>query len=224
MYSMDADITAFVRQRHRRHANPFTVRGAVAPVDWHAVYGRLAPLALDIGCGAGRFVCDLARAHPEWNVLGLEIRQHLVDATRHALASAGLPHAWAALANVNAHLGDLIPNRSVAFVSVNFPDPWYKKRHHKRRVVNAAWLERLCDKLLPGAEIHAMTDYEPIARQIREVLVNHPQLTCAVGGNGYASQSTTGLTSEREIKHMQRGEQIFRQRYIYSLGKVGHLE
>ena len=221
---MDTNITSFVRQRHRRHANPFTVRGEAEQVDWAHVYQREAPFALDIGCGPGRFVCDLAAAHPEWNVLGMEIRQHLVEETRHSLAAQGLRHGWAMVANANVHLAELLPPRSVAFVSVNFPDPWYKKRHHKRRVVNAAWIDQLCDKLISGAEFHAMTDFEPIAQEIREVLENHPRFTCVVGGDGFAASSTTGLTSEREIKHMQRGEPIFRLRYVYDLGKLVRIE
>lgn len=221
---MDTDIEPFIRQRHRRHANPFTVRGAVEHVDWAQVYRREAPFALDIGCGPGRFVCDLAAAHPEWNVLGLEIRQHLVEEVRHGITARRLPHAWAMVANANLHLAQLLPPRSVAFVSVNFPDPWYKKRHRKRRVVNAEWIKELCDKLAPGAEFHAMTDFLPIAREIREVLGKHPHFTCAIGGDGFASSSTTGLASEREIKHMQRGETIFRLRYVYDLGKLARIE
>ena len=221
---MDTDIEPFVRQRHRRHANPFTVRGAVEQVDWTQIYRREAPFALDVGCGPGRFVCDLAAAHPEWNVLGLEIRQHLVEEVLHGIAARRLPHAWAMVANANLHLAQLLPPRSVAFVSVNFPDPWYKQRHHKRRVVNAEWVTELCDKLAPGAEFHAMTDFLPIAREIRGVLENHPRFTCAVGGDGFATTSTTGLTSEREIKHMQRGEPIFRLRYVYDLGKLARIE
>ena len=221
---MDTNITPFVRQRHRRHANPFAVRGAVERVDWADVYRREAPFALDIGCGPGRFVCDLAGAHPEWNVLGLEIRQHLVEETRYTAAAMGLAHAWAMVANANVHLADLLPPRSVAFVSVNFPDPWYKKRHRKRRVVNAAWVDQLCGKLLPGAEFHAMTDFQPVAEEIREVMESHPRFTCAVGGTGFSPGSTTGLTSEREIKHMQRGEPIFRLRYVYDLGKLARIE
>src|SRR6478609_1711806 len=115
-------MIATARQRHRRHANPFTLRGPIGVPDWQAIYGREAPFAIDVGCGPGRFVWGLARLHPEWNVLGLEIRAHLVAETLAGAREAGLTNVHALVANANLHLSALLPPASVAFVSVNFPD------------------------------------------------------------------------------------------------------
>ena len=208
-----------VRKRHRRHANPFTVRGAVEVPDWEAVYGRSAPLALDVGFGPGRFIVELAQRHPEWNVLGLEIRQHLVEQARAEAAAAGLKNLHAMLANANLHLEELLPDASLAFVSVNFPDPWYKKRHHKRRVVRPEWLTVLSKKMRPGAELHAMTDYEPVAMQILDTLEAAAGYVNIDGPGGFAIESTTGIVTEREIKHSGRGERIYRLRFRYGLAK-----
>lgn len=198
-----------VVRRHRRHANPFAIRHAIEPLDLAQIYGRAAPLALDIGCGPGAFVASLAAARPELNVLGIEIRQFLVDETRQACEAAQVTNAHATLANVNNHLQALIPDKSVAFVSVNFPDPWFKKRHHKRRVVNSAFLRILADKLLPDAEIHAMTDYEPLAVVMRQSLVEAGYIDCHPE-QLWPEQSTTGIASERENTHIGRGEVIWR--------------
>ncbi|RYF03356.1 MAG: tRNA (guanosine(46)-N7)-methyltransferase TrmB, partial [Deltaproteobacteria bacterium] len=147
-------------RRHRRHANPFTLRGPIEAPDWAAKFSRRAPLALDIGCGSGLFVQALAQARPQWDVVGLEIRPHLVQQTNERMAACNLGNALCILANANAHLGELFAANSVAFVSLNFPDPWYKKRHHKRRVMQPQFLQALQPLLCDGAQIHAMTDYQ----------------------------------------------------------------
>ena len=202
-----------MKVRHRLHANPFNIRGPIAAPDWPAIFGRRAPFALDIGFGDGRFTVELARRHPEWDVIGLEIRQHLVDGLLEAGRSAKLANLHALLANANLQLDGLLPEASVAFVAVNFPDPWFKNRHKKRRVVNPDWVRLILPKLLPRAEIHAATDYEPGARQILEVLDAEPALDNLDGHGAFAAESTTGILTEREITHTKRGEPIYRVRY-----------
>ena len=199
--------------RHRRHANPFTVRGPVAVPSWEGIFGRRAPLAVDVGCGPGLFVEELARARPDLDVVGLEIRQHLVEATLQAVRSASLGNAHALVANANLHLGALFEPNSLAQISFNFPDPWYKKRHHKRRVLTLALLAELLPKLRPGAQVHAMTDYEPLAQQMQQILQQCSALRCA-HPTPFCAQSTTGLTSEREKTHLHRGQPIYRLLFV----------
>ena len=207
--------SAPLRLRHRQHANPLAIRGPVAVPNWLAVYGRQAPMALDIGCGTGQFLLELARRNPAWNVLGLDIRPHLIAAVNQQAAALGLPNAHAVFANANAHLEDLVADKSVAFVSVNFPDPCYKRRHHKRRVVQSGWVQLLAKKLTPQAQVHVMTDYQPIAMQIRNLLQDLVGMKNCDGLNAFSEQSTTGIVSEREIKHMRRNESIYRMRFAY---------
>ena len=202
--------------RRRQHGNPFNIRGPIDTPDWTAVFGREAPFALDIGFGGGDFLLELARRHPEWNVLGLEIRRHLVDEVLEEARALGVRNLHALLANANEHLTALVPERSVAFVSINFPDPWYKKRHHKRRVVRSDWAQALATRLLPGAEVHAMTDYEPVGLQILDVLEAAPGFTNLEGAGAFASGSTTGIRSEREGTHERRGEPIYRLRFRFA--------
>ncbi len=205
------------RQRHRLHGNPFTVRGEMARPDWQAIYGRTASFALDVGFGAGGFLLELAALHPEWNVLGLEIREHLVEGVLAEARARGLANVHALRANANIHTDSLLPDASVAFVAINFPDPWYKKRHHKRRVVNTAWVATLARKLEGGAEIHAMSDYQPIGIQMREVFEAHPGFVNVAGTGRFAETSTTGIATEREVTHTARNEPIFRMRFRYEV-------
>lgn len=203
------------RVRHRIHGNPFSVRGEIDVPDWSEVYGRDAPLALDVGFGGGDFTIELARQHPEWNVLGLEIRQHMVDRLVADAQAGGLTNLHAVLANANLHLDPLVPHRSVTFVSINFPDPWFKKSHHKRRVVRKEWLEILASKLCAGAEVHVASDFEPIAVEIRDLLEAATGFTNQIGPAAFAPQTTTGISSERERSHGRRGEPIHRLWYRY---------
>ena len=212
------------QRRHRRHANPLAMRLAVTPIDPDALFGRRAPLALDVGCGPGLFVVQLAEAKPDHNVLGLEIRAHLVQATREAIAAQNEAraaenkaplYAEATVANANLHLAELLPDACIGFVSVNFPDPWYKKRHHKRRVLNEQFLAVLRPKLLAGAELHVMTDYLPIAEAMGATLRAASDFVCMHPDAPYAPHSTTHLTSEREQTHLRRGEPIYRMAYVW---------
>lgn len=201
------------RERHRQHGNPFHVRGPVEVPDWESLYKRPAPFALDIGFGPGMFLLELAQKNPQWNCLGLEIRQHLVDGALQGAREQGLDNVHAMVANANTQLMDLVPDKSVAFVSLNFPDPWFKKRHRKRRVLNEAWLDLLGHKMMPGGEFHTMTDYEIAAIEAQEILQAHSSYEDQCGG--FAAETTTGIVSERELSHQRRGHPVYRQHFIY---------
>lgn len=210
-----AELNRLKKRRYRQHGNPFTIRAPEKRPDWNDIYGRTAPFALDIGFGEGGFTTELAKAHPQWNVLGLEIRAHFVQWLMEARDEHQLPNLFGVVANANEHLDHYLDDNSVEFVSVNFPDPWFKKKHRKRRVVRPDWLEGLIPKLKPGAQIHAMTDYEPVGHEIMEVLSAAPELTNDLGPGEFAQESTTNIWSEREIIHTKRGEQIYRMSFTY---------
>jgi len=198
------------RQRHRQHGNPLAIRGPLEVPDWLEIFGRRAPFAIDVGFGPGMFLVELARQHPEWNVLGIEIRTHWVADVRVAAAAAGVSNLHALLGNANEHLEDLVPDNSTAFVSLNFPDPWFKRRHRKRRVLRVDWLDRVAAKLMAGGELHYMTDFQPAAQEALKLLEAHPAFE---GSGGFAAASTTGIPSEREETHLRRGHAVYRLLY-----------
>lgn len=202
------------RERHRRHANPFSMQHVPPPLDRVTVYGREAPLALDVGFGEGAFAIELARQHPEWDVLGFEIREHLVRWLNEGAAARGLKNLHGVLGNASKHLGSVVPDGSVGFVAINFPDPCFKRRHQKRRVLTPEWLGVLATKLQPGAEFHIMSDYEPIAREMAKILGRTPrwQVMTPFGSD---IASTTGIMTEREVRHSSRGEPIHRMAFRF---------
>jgi tRNA (guanine-N7-)-methyltransferase len=199
------------RQRYRQHGNPYHVRGPLEVPDWPRVYSRDAPFAIDVGCGPGIFLLELAKRYPQWNVLGLEIRQPWVANVLEQARFQGITNVWALVANANVHLDELVPDSSVACISLNFPDPWFKRRHHKRRVLNRDWLAVIEAKLRPGGSFHLMTDFEPIAQEAYKLLEDPPHLRNETGG--FCKESTTGIQSEREISHMRRGHPVYRLHY-----------
>ncbi len=198
--------------RHRMHANPFTIRGEIERPDWQGIYGRKAPLALDVGFGPGMFLVEMAKKWPQWNALGLEIRQHFVDGVLRESAKQGVENLHAMLINANTQLDDLIEDDSVAFVSVNFPDPWFKKRHQKRRVVRNDWLDLMSRKLQIGGEFHYVSDFDEGAHEALELLREHGCFEAAVADE-FLEQSTTDIITEREITHGKRGDTIYRLLY-----------
>lgn len=202
-----------MRERHRIHGNPFSVRGDVEVPDWRERFGRDAEIAVDVGFGRGAFLLDLAAQHSEWNVVGIEIRDHLVRAVTDEAKQRGLHNLDALVANANAHFDVLFDDASLAFVSVNFPDPWFKKRHHKRRVVKTEWLDVVARKMCAGARFHAMSDYEPIAQEMLEVLNAHPCFKNVENHGSFAAESTTGIRSEREVSHSGRAQPIYRMHF-----------
>jgi len=201
------------QRRHRIHGNPFSVLGPEQPPNWPSIFGRDAPLGLEIGFGAGEFTLELAAKHPDLNVIGVEIRPHLASSLNQRAKANQLANLHALVANANQHLGDLVPNSSLTLVVLNFPDPWFKARHHKRRVLNPEFLDILASKCALGAELHAMTDYPELAAVMLEHLESSPDFHNLTPGSGFAAESTTGILSRRERTHTARGQRIYRLRF-----------
>ncbi|NBC22491.1 MAG: tRNA (guanosine(46)-N7)-methyltransferase TrmB [Gammaproteobacteria bacterium] len=141
-----------------------------------AVFGRDAPLGLEIGFGMGHALLDWAVTAPDWNLLGVEVYQPgigsaLLGIERHGLANLRLVEA--AAEDLLAHG---LPSGSLAEVRIFFPDPWPKKRHHKRRLVQPSLAALVADRLEPGGLLWAATDWAEYAEWIVEVLDAEPQL------------------------------------------------
>jgi tRNA (guanine-N7-)-methyltransferase len=144
------------------------------PVQWSAVFGREAPLLLEIGFGNGRFLVDLAASRPEANVLGLEISQ---PALRHAASKArghGLRNLCLVYGPAQQFLWSNCSPESIAEVYINFPDPWPKAAHHHRRLLNARFLDLLATRLCAGGRLDIATDHQDYAEVITALLVASP--------------------------------------------------
>lgn len=143
---------------------------APRPLDFDAVFGRTAPRVLEIGCGMGDTTAEIAAAHPEQDYLGIEVHGPGVGNLLKLIAARRLGNLRLIQHDAVDVVRDMIPPASLAGIHVFFPDPWPKKRHHKRRLLQAPFVALLASRLAPGGYLHCATDWEEYAVQMLEVL------------------------------------------------------
>ena len=142
------------------------------PIDFQRLFERAAPLEVEVGSGKGLFLASASRAQPDRNFLGIEVAQKYA---RHAAARLAREQSGNALivrGDALQLFHDSLPNSSLAAVHVYFPDPWWKKRHKKRRVMNEQMLRDIERTLLPGGSLHFWTDVEEYFATTLEVIAS----------------------------------------------------
>jgi tRNA (guanine-N7-)-methyltransferase len=143
------------------------------PIDFARVFGRSGPVHIEVGAGKATFLVAQAKAHPEIDFLGIEwarkFYRHAVD----RIGRWGLRNVRLLRTDAATFLRDCVPDASVDCFHVYFPDPWPKKRHHKRRFLQSDNIEILLRCLKPGGEIRIATDHAEYFEQIRAVMAAH---------------------------------------------------
>ncbi|MBK8304453.1 MAG: tRNA (guanosine(46)-N7)-methyltransferase TrmB [Chloracidobacterium sp.] len=199
------------RVRVHQHVNPLSpyYLQEQEPVDLSALFADPAqPLHLDIGCARGRFILRMAAAQPEWNFLGVEIREPLVEEANRLATEAGLTNLNYVFCNAMLRLRQLladVPDDVLQVVTIQFPDPWFKKRHAKRRMVNAELVATVVDKIAPGGKIFVQTDIEFLADEMFELFRADKRLS-EVG----TSTNPFPVKTEREISVEDRALPVYR--------------
>jgi tRNA (guanine-N7-)-methyltransferase len=140
------------------------------PLDFAAVFGRVAPTVLEIGFGMGDATAQIASALPGTDFIGIEVHAPGVGALLKRIGEQGLSNLRLVQHDAVEVLDAMIPPQSLAGVHLYFPDPWHKKRHHKRRLVQPAFVQQLATRLAPGGYLHCATDWQPYAQQMLQVL------------------------------------------------------
>lgn len=160
------------RVRVHQHVNPLSPHyiQEPQPVRLDEMFTNAEkPLHLDIGSARGRFLLRIAEAEPEWNFLGVEIREPLVAEANRIAGERDLANLHYEFCNAMLWLGRLladIPDGRLRTVTIHFPDPWFKKKHAKRRMVNAELVETVARHLVPGGTVFIQTDIEFLADEI----------------------------------------------------------
>jgi tRNA (guanine-N7-)-methyltransferase len=145
-------------------------------VDLDAVFGRKAPKILEIGCGMGETTATIAAAHPGNDYLGIEVHTPGVGSLLKEIETRGLTNLRVVQHDAVEVVRDMIAPDTLAGIHVFFPDPWPKKRHHKRRLLQPPMVGLLASRLAPGGYLHCATDWEEYAQQMLEVLSAEPLL------------------------------------------------
>lgn len=208
------------RVRIHQHVNPLAphYRQAPKPIKIVDVFADPSlPLHLDIGSARGRFLLRMAKAQPEWNYLGVEIREPLVDEANRLAGEAGSANLHYAFCNAMLWLGRLIediPDGTLQMVTIQFPDPWFKKKHAKRRMVNPELAETIAKHLAFNGTVFIQTDIEFLAEEMFGIFQDHG----AFIRSERAPDAVFPVKTERELSVEQRSLPIFRR--LYSLNKT----
>ena len=183
------------------------------PVDLEAAFADPGkPLLLDIGSARGRFLLRMAEAEPEWNYLGVEIRELLVEEANRLASEAARNNLRYEFCNAMIWLERLLedlPGGLLQKVTIQFPDPWFKKKHAKRRMVNKELVDAVVAKLAPGGMIFIQTDIEFLAEEMFELFRENDELT-----EQPTETNPFPVKTEREKAVEEKGLQVHRTAFI----------
>lgn len=169
------------------------------PVNWREIFGREAPLLLEIGFGGGHFLVDLAQKRPSANVLGVEISLPALDRAQRKIKTAALSNVRLLQCDARYLLQALCTPETLAEVTINFPDPWPKARQLHRRLINVDFLHLLATRMTPGGLLEIATDHADYALAITEALEETPY---------FHSRLTTTFVTEDDERLRTKYEQI----------------
>jgi tRNA (guanine-N7-)-methyltransferase len=169
------------------------------PLESAALFGRQAPTMLEIGFGAGEALQSFAQTHPEMNCLGIEVHPPGVGHLLLGLEASGLSNVRIIMHDAVEVLERQIAPASLSLIHIFFPDPWPKKRHHKRRIVQPAFVDLLARALMPNGILRLATDWEHYAHHMREIIDSSTLLDNRGGEIGFVSRP-----SERPLTRFER--------------------
>ncbi len=177
------------------------------PLDLAAAFGRHAPVVLEIGFGMGDATAQIAAALPGTDFIGIEVHAPGVGALLKRIGEQGLTNLRLIRHDAVEVLQHMIPPGSLAGVHLYFPDPWHKKRHHKRRLIQPAFVQLLVGRLAPGGYLHCATDWQPYAEQMLQVLGAEAGLVNTA--EGYAPRPSWRPQTKFEARGLKLGHGVW---------------
>ena len=178
-------------------------------LDLDALFGRSAPRVVEIGFGNGENLAALATAHPEADYLGIEVHRAGVGRLLLAAETAQLTNVRIACHDAVEVLQHQLAPASLDEMLILFPDPWHKKRHHKRRLIQPPFVELAASRLKSGGVLRLATDWEPYAIQMLEVLEASPSLENLAPGGGYIEKTAERITTRFEKRGQRLGHGVW---------------
>ena len=185
----------------------FVLPYSAQPLDLPAVFGRTAPVVLEIGFGMGDATAKIAEALPDTDFIGCEVHEPGVGSLLKQIGERGLNNLRIVQHDAVEVLEHMIRPGSLGGVHVYFPDPWHKKRHNKRRLIQPPFVADLVKHLAPGGYIHCATDWEPYAQQMLEVLGANPDLVNTT--EGYAEKPAYRPLTKFENRGLRLGHGVW---------------
>jgi tRNA (guanine-N7-)-methyltransferase len=184
-------------------------------IDWVALFGNDHPVELEVGPGKGLFLANAARANPGRNFLGVEIARKYARLAAERLAKLGLPNARVWAGDIRDVLWRRVRDRSLRAVHVYFPDPWWKKRHKKRRVFTGALVAEVERVLQPGGALHVASDVDEYFTLMRELIAASAAFRERPAPDVRDPEHDLDYLTNFERKYRIEGRPIFRASYDY---------
>ncbi|MGF1482525.1 MAG: tRNA (guanosine(46)-N7)-methyltransferase TrmB [Cyanophyceae cyanobacterium] len=202
------------KARVRQHVNPLSQPYQVPVIvpDWTEIYPASQPLHLDIGSAKGKFLLQMAQLQPQKNFLGVEIRKSLVLEANLKREHLELPNLYFLFCNVNVSLNLILsslPTDILQIATIQFPDPWFKHKHVKRRVVQPELVEILAQYLVEGGFVFLQSDVQAVAQEMSQRFNSHRAFQ-KQHQSPWLAANPLPVPTEREQSTLARGEPIYR--------------
>lgn len=207
-----APLTLPSERRIRHHVNPLSLRLQGIYKDPLPVEAE-TDVEIELGCADARFLFERAQIHPNHQLIGLEIRKPLVDEVNLLAAERGHAKLRAYFCNINTDLVDLVPDGSIRRIFINFPDPWFKKRHSKRRLITSELCDTLARKLRSDGELFFQSDVFDLALDAMMVFESSFKISNAVEEWTFLRHNPYQAKSLREVRCEELGKDIWRMLY-----------
>ena len=188
-------------------ANLLTYRAQ--PLDMAAAFGREAPVILEIGFGMGEATAHIASVRPDENFLCCEVHEPGVGALLKRIGERGLTNIRILQHDAVEVIDHMLPPAVLAGVHIFFPDPWHKKKHNKRRLIQPPLVAKLAARLQPGGYLHCATDWQPYAEQMLEVLSAEPLLLNTATDGAYAPKPDYRPLTKFENRGLRLGHGVW---------------
>ncbi len=212
-------IRSFVRREGRLTAGQaralaelwprFGLEPGESEVDFTQVFGRTAPIILEIGFGNGESLATIAEAHPQNNYLGIEVHRPGVGSLLLRLEEQQVENVRAISHDAVEVIQKNIPDDSLDAVYLFFPDPWPKKKHHKRRLVQPAFAQQLRRKLRIGGHFHMATDWQEYAEHMMAVMSDADGFSNVGGEGNYSPKPDYRPETKFERRGLKRGHGVW---------------
>lgn len=177
--------------------------------DWEEVFGNSNPLNLEVGFGVGNFLIEMGIREPDENFIGMDFYHRGIRKIISRIDKYEVNNTRVVYGDAKEKIPLLFNDEEVNRVYINFPDPWPKKRHHKRRLIKPDFVRTLAKKLKPGGEIHIATDYKSYALEILEFFEEEPTLKNKGDAGTFLPQKEGIPKTKYEKKFIDAGERIF---------------
>ena len=212
-------IRSFVRREGRMSKRQSTAYESLYPkygvecgqqLDLSGLFGRVAPTIVEIGFGMGDTLATMALENPDSNFIGIEVHRPGVGSLLATIEEKGISNIRIFCHDAVEVLEQSIPDQSLDGIHIFFPDPWHKKRHHKRRLIQTAFVSLLATKLKPQGKLHIATDWKNYAEWIEEVMAETPNFSKLPNDTSHQRPTT-----KFERRGLKLGHGVWDMIYVY---------